>query len=63
MLLGRNSFKVNPYLFIYESREDFLYNMSISDQQDNVFSGSYNFVDMPDILGTFNTVTFFYTFY
>ena len=56
----RSSFKVKPYLFIYESKEDFSYNMSISDQQDNVFSGSYNFVDMPDILGTFNTVTFLY---
>ena len=58
----RSSFKVKPYLFIYESKEDFSYNMSISDQQDNVFSGSYNFVDMPDILGTFNTVTFFISF-
>ena len=54
------SFKEGAYLFIYESKEDFSYNMSISDQQDNVFSGSYNFVDMPDIFGTFNIVTFLY---
>ena len=47
------SFKEGAYLFIYEPKEDFL---SIADQQDNVFSGSYNFVDNPIFFPTFNTL-------
>ena len=45
-------------LFIYESKEDFSKKVSIADEEDNVFSGSYNFVDNPGshiFAPTFNT--------
>ena len=44
-------------LFIYESKEDFSKKVSIADEEDNVFSGSYNFVDnRPIFFPTFNTL-------